>query len=124
MKFRIARHTDNFEPILRFYMDIIGLSLLGKFVNHNNYDGIFIGKENTGWHLEFTKSEHQAVHKFDDDDLLVFYPENLPEFNAIIDRFEKRNISNIKPKNPYWEHAGITYRDPDGHGVVIAYPMV
>jgi len=122
MKFRIARHTDNFDPIIKFYTEFLGLSLLGSFKDHSNYDGIFIGKEGGDWHMEFTKSSAKAVHKFDDDDLLVFYPQDLSEFNKIIDRFEKSNISNIKPKNPYWEQNGVVYRDPDGQGVIIVHP--
>lgn len=120
MNFRIARHTFDFEPIIKFYIDILGLELLGKFENHNNYDGIFIGKSNANWHLEFTKSNQKADHKFDPDDLLVFYPQTLDEYNKIIDCFKENNVHSIKPKNPYWLENGVTYLDPDNHRIVIS----
>ena len=44
MTFRFARHTNDLEQIKSFYIDILGFELLGDFENHNDYDGIFIGK--------------------------------------------------------------------------------
>ena len=69
MQLRIARHTDNFAPIIRFYVELLGLELLGSFENHDQYDGIFIGKKGENWHLEFTKSKELAQHSFDADDV-------------------------------------------------------
>lgn len=46
MKLRFARHTNNLEKIKSFYINTLGLELLGSFENQNNYDGIFIGKPN------------------------------------------------------------------------------
>lgn len=120
MQFRVARHTSDFHPILRFYIDFLGLELIGEFKNHNHYDGIFIGKPDLNWHLEFTKSSDPAVHTSDEDDLLVFYPGTLNEYNAILSRFLENNISPITPKNPYWIQNGTTVTDPDGFNVVIS----
>lgn len=122
MKFRVARHTDDFELIIRFYTDILGLEILGDFENHNNYSGIFIGQISSDWHLEFTKSLEPAIHHFDEDDLLVFYPATIQEFDQIIARFTENGIDRIKPKNPYWQHNGAVYTDPDGYGVVVVIP--
>lgn len=122
MKFRVARHTGDFEPIIKFYTEFLGLEILGDFKGHNNYDGIFIGKKGGDWHLEFTKSREPADHHFDEDDLLVFYPANKEAFDQIIIRFTENNVEPIKPKNPYWQQNGVVYADPDGHGVVIVIP--
>ncbi|WP_313376133.1 VOC family protein [Chishuiella sp.] len=73
MELRVARHTNDISRILDFYTKIIGFDLLGEFKNHDNYDGIFLGKKNENWHLEFTTSIEQANHYFDEDDCLVFY---------------------------------------------------
>ena len=80
MTFRFARHTNNLEQIKSFYIDILGFELLGSFENHNGYAGVFIGKSNDNWHLEFTKSEEIVLFNFNEDDNLVFYPTetNLP----------------------------------------------
>lgn len=120
MNFRIARHTDNFEPLLNFYINLLGLEFLGEFKNHNNYYGIFIGKKGLDWHLEFTKSDDKANHHFDEDDLLVFYPKTESEYISILLRLEKNGIKQITPKNPYWNNNGIMVQDPDGFRIVIS----
>jgi hypothetical protein len=74
MTVRIARHTDDLEKIEAFYINILGFERLGGFQNHNNYDGIFIGKPDLDWHFEFTKSFSKANHVFDEDDVFVIYP--------------------------------------------------
>ena len=84
MNLRIARHTKNLKNVLNFYVDIIGLEKIGGFENHNGYDGIFIGKKNLDWHLEFTTSFEIPNHFFDEDDIIVFYPESKDEFEKII----------------------------------------
>ncbi len=119
MIFRVARHTNDFEPIIKFYNEILGLEIIGRFDNHDGYDGIFFGKEGLGWHLEFTKSKVKADHKFDDDDLLVFYPEKKDEFEKIIKNIEYYKIEKLKSANSYWEENGILISDPDGFKVVI-----
>lgn len=72
------------------------------------------------WHLEFTKSESKANHKFDEDDLLVFYCDSQIEFENIVETFEKNMIQTVEAKNPYWEQNGKTYLDPDGFRIVIS----
>ncbi len=127
MKFRQARHTNQLKPIIDFYTKIIGLENLGEFENHNGYDGVFIGpadtfNSKTGWHLEFTVSWEQPLHRPDEDDLLVFYPTTDKEFQEIVKRISIANIKPIPPKNIYWKRNGITILDPDGYGVVIVNP--
>lgn len=120
MQFRVARHTSDFRPIVNFYVNLMGLEIMGDFKGHNNYDGIFIGKPDLNWHLEFTKSETPAIHTSDDDDMLVFYPDTVIEYNEILSRFQKLNILAVIPKNPYWIDNGTTFTDPDGFNVVIS----
>lgn len=128
MKFRNARHTQVLQPIIDFYVNIIGLDKLGQFENHKGFDGVFIGRASTfdspnGWHLEFTVSWEPPLHRPDEDDLLVFYPETQEEFDLIIDRARFANIKRFRTKNPYWHRNGIAMLDPDGFGVVIIDPM-
>lgn len=120
MKFRHARHTSKMNLLKDFYTQIIGLDFLGEFKNHAGYDGIFIGKINSDWHLEFTQNNETANHTFDEDDLLVFYPETDAEFEVIKQRIDLHKIERIIPKNPYWKENGILILDPDGYRVVIS----
>lgn len=121
MNFRYARHTNNLEKLKLFYIDFLGLELLGSFENHNGYNGIFIGKPNENWHLEFTKSDEIANHTFDEDDILIFYPNRKLEFEMILDKLLESKIKFIKSKNPYWNENGKMILDPDGYGVIISH---
>ena len=124
MTFRFARHTNNLEQIKSFYIDVLGLKLLGGFENHNGYDGLFIGKPNENWHLEFTQSDTETNSTFDDNDILVFYPNNKLEYDVILEKLKSHAVAFIKAKNPYWNDpeisGGIMFLDPDGFRIVIS----
>ena len=120
MTFRFARHTNNLEKIKTFYTSVLGLEILGGFENHNDYDGIFIGKPNENWHLEFTQTNDIVSHTFDEDDLLVFYPNSQQEYDFVLDRIQKLNLNFIQAKNPYWKDNGKMILDPDGYRIVIS----
>ena len=119
MKFRLARHTNRLKQLVDFYVNIIRLDFLGEFKNHSGYDGVFIGKKNLGWYLEFTQTSELVDHKFDEDDILVFYPDTQFEYNSILDEISNNKVIISIAKNPYWQVNGITIKDPDGHCVVI-----
>ena len=120
MKFRVARHTNNLEKLKTFYTNLLGLEVLGSFENHDNYDGIFIGKQNLDWHLEFTKSDEIVEFNFNEDDILVFYPETEIEYDTLIENVIKNNINFIESKNPYWNQNGKMILDPDGYRIIIS----
>jgi len=120
MELRIARHTDNLDKIKEFYSQIMGLEVLFSFENHNDYSGVFLAKPGQGWHLEFTSSADKANHKFDEEDLLVFYPKERDEYDEILRQIETHNIQQLKPKNPFWVDNGVLIHDPDGYGVIVS----
>lgn len=120
MKFRFARHTNNLEKLKIFYTQILGFEVLGGFENHNNYDGIFLGKQNLDWHLEFTQSAEIVEFNFNEDDILVFYPETLIEYQLLIENINKNNINFIESKNPYWNQNGKMIIDPDGYRIMVS----
>lgn len=120
MQFRSARHTNRIKEIETFYTKILNLDILGDFKNHNGYDGLFIGKANTDWHLEFTTSSDEVNHQFNEDDCLVFYPETQDEYEAVIKNLEFYRIEPIQAKNPYWNINGISFLDPDGFVVIVS----
>jgi hypothetical protein len=120
MKFRIARHTNNLNQLKSFYIDVLGFEVLGSFENHDNYNGIFIGKPQFDWHLEFTQSNEIVEFNFNEDDALVFYPEKISEYNQLLENIQKQNISIIKAKNPYWNENEKMILDPDGYRIIIS----
>lgn len=120
MNFRFARHTHKIAEISKFYTEILGFEILGEFKNHEQYDGVFIGKINCDWHLEFTSSPDIPDHTFDEDDLIVFYPKTETEYKQIINNIEISDIEIKKAKNPYWNENGILVKDPDDFGIIIS----
>lgn len=120
MKFRVARHTNRLEQLTDFYVNTIGLSFLGEFKNHSGYDGVFIGRNDSDWHLEFTQTSEPVDHIFNPDDILVFYPESQSEYNDLLERINNSKVDKPLAKNPYWKVNGITLLDPDGYTVVIS----
>ena len=99
--------------------------MLGSFENHNGYNGAFLGKPNENWHLEFTQSDVKANPTFDDDDILVFYPNTKIELEVIKENLKLHTIEFIKATNPYWNDpevsGGIIFLDPDGFRIVISH---
>jgi len=120
MVLRVARHTNNLEIIENFYVNILGFEKLGGFQNHNNYDGSFIGKSDLDWHFEFTHSDVKANHTFDDDDIIVLYPDTIKKYNDLLDNIIAHNISIITATNPYWNENGKMFLDPDGYRIIIS----
>ena len=83
MKLRFARHTNQLNKIKEFYIEVLEFELLGEFKDHENYNGIFLSKGSSDWHLEFTESDTPAIHEFDEDDLMVLYADSVKELNEI-----------------------------------------
>jgi catechol 2,3-dioxygenase-like lactoylglutathione lyase family enzyme len=120
MKFRVARHTKDLQRMIFFYVDLIGLEVLGSFEAHDTYDGVFIGSKANDWHLEFTVSNEDPDHHFDEDDLLVFYCASEKDYMELTERLEAKGIQKVQAKNSYWNKHGYPCLDPDGYRVVIA----
>ncbi|WP_428233026.1 VOC family protein [Flavobacterium sp.] len=120
MFLRVARHTDDLVRISNFYVNILGFEFLGDFQNHNNYEGVFIGKSGLDWHFEFTKSEEKANHTFDKDDVIVLYPKSILDYDELINKLMYNNISMITSNNPFWNENGKMFLDPDGYRIVLS----
>ena len=120
MKFRVARHTNDLEKIKHFYTNVLNFDVVNSFEKHNNFDGLFLGKANLDWHLEFTKSNEILAANYNEDDILVFYSETKEEYYSLLENIKKQNITFIKSKNPYWNENGKMILDPDGYRIVIS----
>ncbi|SNR92571.1 VOC family protein [Flavobacterium sp. ov086] len=120
MFLRVARHTNDLERIVDFYVNILSFELLGDFQNHNNYDGVFIGKSGLDWHFEFTKSHEDANHTFDQDDVIVLYPKSIIDYDVLVSNVIHGNIPILTANNPFWNENGVMFMDPDGYRIVLS----
>jgi YycE-like protein len=42
MRLRVARHTNRLDEVVRFYRDDLGLPEIGRFDDHQGYEGVFL----------------------------------------------------------------------------------
>lgn len=119
MKLRIARHTNQIDQLKNFYMEVVGLKLIGQFNDHDGYDGVILSGNEANWQIEFTTSNQVINHQPNEDDLIVLYVSQ-EEFNKRIEILNSKGIESVKAKNPYWNKNAITIVDPDGFGLVFS----
>lgn len=120
MIFRYARHSRDIGKLKLFYTRILGLELVGSFEGHNGINWVILGEKGGSWHLEFTESEYAPVHTFDEEDNLVFYPEDRQKYDQVLERIHQENIPIVTPRNSYWEEHGLMILDPDRFRVVVS----
>jgi catechol 2,3-dioxygenase-like lactoylglutathione lyase family enzyme len=117
---RVARPSDDLERVAAMYRDGLGLEVLGRFEDHDGFDGVMLGRRGLDWHLELTSRRGQrAEPRPTDEDLLVLYLPDQPEWRAACDRMLAAGFEPVSSANPYWDRAGRTFRDPDGYRVVL-----
>ena len=116
LELRVARHTERLDEVIAFYRDGIGLTEVGRFHDHDSYDGVFLALPGTGAHLEFTAGGAHAAPAPHPESLLVLYLGDPASVEAVVARL---GIDPIPPANPYWAEHGLTFPDPDGFRVVL-----
>jgi catechol 2,3-dioxygenase-like lactoylglutathione lyase family enzyme len=116
MEVRFARHTDRLDEVVRFYRDGIGLPEIGRFEDHDGYDGVFLGLPGTGAHLELTSGGEHGAPAPHPETLLVLY---LGSDEAVERLLARVDVPPVEPANPYWAANGVTIEDPDGFRVVL-----
>ena len=103
---RVARPVSEIPASLPFYVDILGLEQLGGFAGHNAYDGAFVGRAGSDWHIELTSHESgRPKPSPTDEDLLVFYVSE-DQLQAAATRLGEAGFGLIRHENPYWATAG------------------
>jgi catechol 2,3-dioxygenase-like lactoylglutathione lyase family enzyme len=117
MKLRIARHTDRLEEVVAFYRDGVGLPEIGRFNDHDGYDGVFLDILNTGAHLELTTGGQHPAPAPHPESLLVLYFDTQADLDAVADRIAGPEVITA---NPYWRANARAYADPDGFQVLLA----
>jgi catechol 2,3-dioxygenase-like lactoylglutathione lyase family enzyme len=117
---RIARPTDNFQEITRFYCDGLGFEVIGSFEDHEGFDGIMLGHAGSAYHLEFTRHRgHAGGRAPSEENLLVFYLPDVDEWRRAIERMTAAGFRPVRSHNPYWDVKGRTFEDADGYRVVL-----
>lgn len=117
---RVARPTDQLADVIRFYRDGLGFEILGRFENHDAFDGVMLGHRGYSYHLEFTcQRSHPAGRAPTMDNLLVFYLPDASEWQQAVDQMRASGYEPVPSFNPYWDRHGRTFEDPDDYRVVL-----
>lgn len=118
--FRIMRSSAHYDATIEFYRDLVGLTVIDEFRGSYGEDGTIFGLPGSPTHLEVVRSK-EPPPSIDEFDQLVFY---LPDQAAVDEATTMLVANGVSPEpeqHPYWdENGGITFRDPDGRGVVYA----
>jgi len=116
MELRCARHTERLEELVAFYRDGLGLPEIGRFHDHDGYEGAFLGVPGTNAHLEFTAGGPHGPPSPHPETLLVLY---LGSDEAVAATCDRVGTEPVEPENLYWRDNGVTIVDPDGFRVVL-----
>ncbi|SMX43556.1 VOC family protein [Maliponia aquimaris] len=117
---RVARPTDDIDALVTFYRDGLGFDLLGRFRDHDGFDGVMLGHPRAPWHLEFTRETGRpAGGAPSPEHLLVLYLPDRAAWQAAVGRMRAAGHDPVAAHNPYWDRNGVTFADPDGYRVVL-----
>ncbi|HEX5047525.1 MAG TPA: GNAT family N-acetyltransferase [Gammaproteobacteria bacterium] len=117
---RIARPVSNLARSTTLYSRGLGWRVLGRFEDHEGFDGVMLGVPGAGYHLELTHYRAAPVRPAPtDEDLIVLYVPGLGEWRDRCADMLAAGFEEVPPFNPYWEARGRTFRDHDGYRVVL-----
>jgi catechol 2,3-dioxygenase-like lactoylglutathione lyase family enzyme len=117
---RVARPVTALERSVEMYRQGLGLVELGRFADHDGFDGVMLGKPGLDYHFEFTYCRsHPVAPSPTAEDLVVFYVPHPEDWQVACAAMLDAGFSEAKPFNPYWGQRGRTFRDHDGYRVVL-----
>jgi hypothetical protein len=82
MQLRIARPVSSLERSVAMYCSGLDLAEIGRFENHEGFDGAMLGKPELPYHFEFTYCRtHPVAPSPTPEDLIVVYLPNPIEWH-------------------------------------------
>ena len=122
VQLRIARPTDRFEEVKRFYTEGLGLPIIGGFEDHDGYTGVMVGLPGKDTHLEITHHASGSPGDVTDKEhLLVFYIPDQTAINKLVQKLNDMGYPSVEPENPWWLDISTTIADPDGWRIVLVH---
>jgi len=117
---RVARPVRSIERTVAMYVHGLGLQELGRFGNHDGFDGVMLGIPGGGYHFEFTaRRSHPVTPSPTAEDLLVFYVAEPADWQRLCASMIEAGFREVSSFNPYWARQGRTFEDADGYRVVL-----
>ena len=117
---RIARPVTDLARSTARYCAALGLHVIGRFDDHDGFDGVMLGFASASYHFEFTRCRHHPVAPAPSvEDLAVLYLADAAEWSAARARMLAAGFRQVRSFNPYWDERGCTFADPDGYRIVL-----
>jgi catechol 2,3-dioxygenase-like lactoylglutathione lyase family enzyme len=117
---RIARPVSALERSVAMYRSGLALRELGRFEDHDGFDGVMLGAPELPYHFEFTHCRtHPVVPAPTPEDLIVFYVPEPTEWQRVCAAMLAAGFMEVFAFNPYWRRHGRTFEDPDRYRVVL-----
>jgi hypothetical protein len=102
------------------YQNGLGLIEIGRFENHDGFDGVMLGGPGLNYHFEFTYCRaHPLLPSPTPEDLIVFYLPEPTDWHKACASMLHAGFAEVVSFNPYWRERGRTFEDPDGYRVVL-----
>ena len=117
---RIARPVSSIERSVAMYSKGLDLREIGRFDDHDGFDGVMLGRPGLPYHLEFTFCRTHPVSPAPTaEDLLVFYLPESDRWRQTCGAMLLAGFVEVEPFNPYWRQLGRTFEDHDHYRVVL-----
>jgi len=117
---RWSLRSLRYDATVAFYRDLVHLPVVDEFTSSFGEDGTILGLPHTSTHLEILR-EGSADPSAVGHDEIVFYLGGLEVVQVATASLWAAGITPDSEAHPYWKANGaITYRDPDGRGLVFA----
>jgi catechol 2,3-dioxygenase-like lactoylglutathione lyase family enzyme len=117
---RFARSSSNYDQTVAFYRDLLGLPVVGEFVDSFGEEGTIFGLPDTRIQLEIVRARG-AVTAADPLDMLVLYLPGAAAVAAATAPLRRADAPTDPTPHPYWvARGGVVHVDPDGRRVVFA----
>src|SRR5436190_20194361 len=95
---RIARPVSALERSVAMYRRGLGFVEIGRFENHEGFDGVMLGKPQLNYHFEFTYCRtHPVPPSPTPEDLIVLYMPNPIEWQHTCAAMLLAGFSEVRP---------------------------
>lgn len=117
---RVARPVSDLGRTEDMYRRGLGLRVIGRFDDHDGFDGVLLATRESSYHFEFTRARAHPVDPAPTvEDLIVLYIADEREWRALCADMVAAGFRVVESFNPYWDLRGRTYEDGDGYRVVL-----
>lgn len=116
---RFARGSFNFDETVRFYRDLVGLSLRETFEHSFGTTGAIFAMPDASLTLELVRVD-EPIEAHGHEQLCLYFPDERARDVATA-RLRETGVVPEAKQHPYWAATGaVTFLDPDGRDVVFA----